>query len=295
MDSLEVSTSEPRHESISLTAWGTAYQRTLTDIPYSQEIFAILDAIIRQSRSPEELELWKFPQLTPMFEARFKIINLLMQQNRINQVIEVAAGFSPRGISMTENPNVTYVEMDLPDVARQKRALIAKMMEQTTMMQRPNLHIVEGSALDASALSKAARILTDKPIAIVNEGLLRYCTHDEKEVIAKNIYELLSGTGGVWITPDVTARGMNATGPLKQVVREQNQRLMELTGIDVRQNYFRDEATARAFFESLGFTIERHSFAEVAHALVSPQQEGLSPDQVADSIGNSAAYVMRAI
>lgn len=281
------------HENISPSAWGTAYQRTLTDIPYSVEIFSILDPIARQRVSSEQLEQWKFPLLTPMFEARFKLVDLLLRENGTNRILEIAAGFSPRGIAMSQDGAITYVEMDLPDVAHQKRAIIRRMQEQSMIGERANLYVTEGNALNAEAIQGAAHMLGTGPVAVVNEGLLRYMDHDAKVTIATNIRCLLSDVQGVWITPDVTAKGMNAKCVLEAAVREQNEQLRRMTGLDVRKNYFESESDAHAFFEDMGFSVERRSFKEVLNTLVSPEREGLTAEQVEDSIGESAAYVMR--
>ncbi len=194
---------------------------------------------------------------------------------------------------MTKDSSVTYVEMDMPDAARQKYVVVEELKKQITIDDRPNLHVEGGSALVSEDTMYAARHFRKSPVTVINEGLLRYFNQKEKGVFAMNIYRLLEEYGGAWITPDVCARGMNATGPLKAIVREQNERLRTMTGIDVRKNYFPNEDAARAFFEKMGFAVERHPFTEVTDSLVSPLRENLSSDQVADSIGSSAAYVMK--
>ena len=65
--------------------------------------------------------------------------------------------------------------------------------------------------------------------------------------------------------------------------------------MDVRKNNFESEDAARTFFEGMGFSIERHPFTEVADMLVSQRTEGLSAEQVEDSIGQGAVYVMRVV
>lgn len=45
----------------------------------------------------------------------------------------------------------------------------------------------------------------DREIAIINEGLLRYLTFEEKKIVATNVYNMLK-YNGVWITCDVTPK-----------------------------------------------------------------------------------------
>jgi O-methyltransferase involved in polyketide biosynthesis len=132
-----------------------------------------------------------------------------------------------------------------------------------------------------------------EPIAVVNEGLLRYLTVEEKTIVAKNVQELLGLFGGAWITPDLSLRPQSAFGLSGERRREQFARIERITGIDVAKNYFENEDAARVFFEDLGFTIERHGFTEIADELVSPRRLHLSSEQVEKEIGRLAVFVMK--
>src|SRR5579859_6377564 len=113
------------HERISPTAWLVAYQRTLSDIPLSAEIFYELQAIMQQTHSQEEIaqiEALKSSTMAVMWEARFKIVNHVLKAHPVGQVIELAAGFSPRGLNLARSaPTTTYVEVDLPGIIQDKR------------------------------------------------------------------------------------------------------------------------------------------------------------------------------
>ena len=97
------------YERISPTAWLVAYQRTLSDIPLSVEIFAELQTIVKQTQSAsdiESVEKLKSPEMTPVWEARFKIVNHLLKAYHPDQVLEIATGFSPRGLEMAKDASV---------------------------------------------------------------------------------------------------------------------------------------------------------------------------------------------
>jgi hypothetical protein len=99
------------YDSISATAWQIAHRRTFTDIPYSQEIFDEFERILsEQGRSdiPEELIS---PQIAPQIKARYKLVSRLLVENSVQQVLEIATGLSPRGLQMTNNSNIEYVEV----------------------------------------------------------------------------------------------------------------------------------------------------------------------------------------
>jgi hypothetical protein len=77
-------------ETISPTAILTAYPRIFTDIPYAQEIF---DELKKRVEITDDL-INKL--IAPELEARYKLINKLLEQNNIKQIIEIAAGYSQR-------------------------------------------------------------------------------------------------------------------------------------------------------------------------------------------------------
>lgn len=283
------------HERVSVTAWRVAYRRTLSDIPFSAEIFDELQKIMRRTRSTaelEELDQLVQPDITPIFEARFKLVNRLLKARGARQILEIAAGFSPRSLEMARDASVEYSEMDLAGVMGEKRSIFEELAKQSKIPAYPNVHLNAGNALAMGDLLAAVKPFRKEPIAVVNEGLLRYLTFEEKAIVARNVQELLRLFGGVWITPDLSLRPQSAFGLSGEERREQFARIERITGIDVSKNYFEDEDAARAFFEDLGFRIERHSFMEIADELVSPQRLQLSNEQVETEIGRLAVVAM---
>lgn len=119
------------------------------------------------------------PTLEGLLLARHHHLDRALDQaiteGRVGQVIEIAAGLSPRGwdFSRRHGAALTYIEADLPDMARHKQRLL----------QRAGLigaqHRVV--ALDALAddgpdsLAELVRTLDpDQGLAIVTEGLINY-------------------------------------------------------------------------------------------------------------------------
>ena len=286
---------ERSHERVSVTAWRVAYRRTLSDIPFSSEIFDELQKIMRRTRSAaelQELEQLVQPDITPIFEARFKLVNRLLKEQNARQILEIAAGFSPRSLAMARDPGVEYSEMDLPGVMTEKRSVFEELIKQSRIPRYLNVHLNAGNALVMGDLLSAVKPFRKEPIAVVNEGLLRYLTFEEKTVVVRNVQELLRLFGGVWITPDLSLRPQGIFGLSGERMSDQFTRIERMTGIDAAKNYFGNEDSARAFFEDLGFRIERHSFMETANELVSPQRLHLSGEQVEKEIGRLAVLVM---
>lgn len=132
-------------------------------------------------------------RLAVELEARSKLIDRLLAETGASQVLEIAAGFSSRGLVFTAQPNTQYIELDLPDLAELKTQIVGNIAHIPE-----NLHILGGNALRSSDFDVASQYFSkDKPVAVVNEGLLRYLTFDEKAQVANNNRSLLEQFGGV--------------------------------------------------------------------------------------------------
>jgi O-methyltransferase involved in polyketide biosynthesis len=119
------------------------------------------------------------PTLSAFLLARHRIIDHLLdraiEEGRVEQIVEVAAGLSPRGWRFKQRygSRVRYVEADLPDMSQRKLKLL-----QDAKLLTPGHEVVALDALaDGGALSLAAladRLDKRKGTAIVTEGLLNY-------------------------------------------------------------------------------------------------------------------------
>jgi O-methyltransferase involved in polyketide biosynthesis len=268
------------YERISPTAWLVAYQRALSDIPLSSEIFDELEEIVKQTRTASEIErieALKSSRMAVMWEARFKIVNHVLKAHHPDQFFEIAAGFSTRGLDIAARTPVTYVEVDLPGVIAEKRRIVETLIARGEIPARSNFHLAEGNALNLADLLSATRFFADRPVAVINEGLLPYLDRADRTTFARNVYTVLERFGGIWITPDIDIQLPEAdSSQSAAAVRARTARIEDLTGIDVLKNRFESEEAARVFFEQLGFHVERHSFMEVADQLVLPPQGSLA-------------------
>ena len=99
-----------------------------TDIPFSQEIAEILQVEGVLSALDNQRAA-----ITAFFEARYWMTNRLPMKQGFRQVIELAAGFSPRGIDMTREPAINFVEVDLPEKSDLKSWLVGKLVERVEL------------------------------------------------------------------------------------------------------------------------------------------------------------------
>lgn len=135
--------------------------------------------------------------------ARHRAIDTLLEQaieqRGVRQVIEVAAGLSPRGwrFARRYGRQLTYVEADLPAMADRKR----RALERIGSLGRRHL-VRELDVLRADGLAAVAGDLdASQGLAIVTEGLLGYLPTDDVQAIWRRFATTLGGfAAGVYIS-----------------------------------------------------------------------------------------------
>jgi O-methyltransferase involved in polyketide biosynthesis len=138
--------------------------------------------------------------------ARHRAIDALLERaveaRGIEQVIEVAAGLSPRGWRFVERygGRLTYVECDLPGMAARKR----EALERIGSDERHHLVRELDALRDAGpgSLAAVARELDpERGLAIITEGLLGYLPTDAVRDIWQRFARTLADfTAGVYIS-----------------------------------------------------------------------------------------------
>jgi O-methyltransferase involved in polyketide biosynthesis len=253
-----------KYERISYTASGVAYARTFSDIRYCKEIAALCNA---DSIPPSSADLHR--RLSPYFEGRFKAQTVLLKKSGLRNIIELAAGLSPRGLIMTEDPDIHYVETDLPEMLHQKQVVASAVMKKQQMAFPKNLRFAEVNVLDKESFARAVAQLPKGPIAIGHEGLLAYFTREEKRTLAGSVRDILEQRGGIWITPDIFTRADLAKSAPNEKMRKSVAESLKNTESDYRANVFVDNEDAETFFSALGFNCTRYAIGDIAGYIAS--------------------------
>ena len=130
--------------------------------------------------------------------ARHRAIDHLLTQaiesGQVTQVIEVAAGLSPRGWRFKQRygDKIRYIEADLPGMAQVKRQRLAQ-----AGLQRPGHEVVDLDAMAESgprSLAQLAQSLdSTQGVAIITEGLLNYFDRDTVQGMWRRFSHLLAG------------------------------------------------------------------------------------------------------
>ena len=265
---------------VSQTALIPAFARgELTDIPFAREMLAY----IRGKGLDFTDGLWSeraTHTYASFFEARFKAVNRILEETGATQVLELAAGLSPRGMDFAAR-GVMYVEADLADSTTLKREIVTSVLGAVPS----NLRLRPASVLDNDEFLACCNDFRHAPIAVTTEGLLRYLTFDEKTRLAANVRELLSTHGGMWITTDIHLRQWALRrAPIRREVET------ERLGRNLEPNYFDDLDHARSFFEGCGFVVESRPLLEgirdQVHSLLD------APDELVAELNDRRLFIL---
>ena len=146
------------------------------------------------------------PGLEDMLVARHRGIDTRLEaairQQGVKQVVELASGLSARGLRMTRAiPGLTWVDADLPGMARRKRERIERVhgvVDGYTVAEVNVLHR-EGPQCIGRLID---RLKPGVPTAVITEGLTMYFPLHETQGIWRRIRGLLGAIGapGVYLS-----------------------------------------------------------------------------------------------
>lgn len=133
------------------------------------------------------------PTLEDFLLARHHLIDKLLDaaiaSGEIGQVVEIAAGLSPRGIRMTRrHPGLVYIEADLPGMAARKRSAL----ERAGATHR----VATLDALADDGPESLARLAADldpgRGTAMITEGLINYFPREHVDGVWRRIATALA-------------------------------------------------------------------------------------------------------
>lgn len=264
---------------ISVTAKVSAYYRKFSDIAFAGEVATLIGAddafaeIVRDhGLDPDTLTFY-----APMFEARYKSITQLIRSSGASQVLELASGYSLRGLDLARDGALRYVETDLPDVVATKLDLLDELRRRHAIAPSPSHVVAAADALDREQLRAATASLDrGRPLLVLCEGLIGYLTREETSRVAANVRQLIDDfTGGSWIVPDFAFKTELRNLPPERV------RLREaITGVTQRQldaSAFEDPAELASFLDRVGFSVQVRSQVDETPAFATLAALNLSP------------------
>ena len=252
-------------EKLTTTAAPVVYGRTFSDIQYNKEIAKLCRTETLTSDAYKKTNRL----IAPYIEARFKALTNLLAESGIKNIIEIASGLSPRGLIVTEDKTINYIETDQSGMIQQKEKILRELLKQEKKDFPKNLQFAELNVLDKENFKAVIAKFPMGPVAIGHEGLLAHLTREERIQMGQTIKEILKERGGIWITPDIfTAKQLEellAEGQGQKVTED----VVKNTGRNYHDNAFQDIDAAKRFFSDLGFKCSIQTLGETAGNLAS--------------------------
>jgi O-methyltransferase involved in polyketide biosynthesis len=290
--------SELNFENVGTTAMFVAYLRQVSGMPIAGEIAKLANAKEHVDKfidgvkkkfdlSPEQAdELIK--KFAPSMELRQLSITNLLKSRGVKNVLEIASGISSRGIEMTQDSEINYVESNMPKMIAEKEKLARHFLPEG----RNNLSFVAANALSLDDLKKAVEKLKG-PIAIVNEGLLGYLTREEKITVMKNIRQILQEKGGFWVTTDFsTPEDRKDDFGNKELQESVYEMMKKVTSRFMGDSTFSDENEIFNFIEGNGFEVEVLNQIDFSEGMVSGKNLNISEEQIKKMLANKKLYIL---
>lgn len=147
------------------------------------------------------------PTLEAYLLARHRALDALLDRaidaGEVSQVIEVAAGLSPRGwrFARRYGERIVYVEADLPEMAARKRAALERIGPLSDHHRVCEVDALRDDDGPGSLAAIASDLDREQGLAIVTEGLLGYLPTDAVRGLWRRVARTLSGfPAGLYIS-----------------------------------------------------------------------------------------------
>jgi O-methyltransferase involved in polyketide biosynthesis len=188
------------HGDLSVTAlytsaawsWGGLPNAELLEHPRARGVFRAVNGTLAMTRpfvgggAPLRVSLLH----------RHVLIDALLRASKARAVVELAAGLSRRGVSFSEDPALTYVEVDRDSVIATKRDLLSRTEAGRTALGRANL-VLRAADVTETPFDELAP--EGAPLFVIAEGLLMYLEAHAQRALAAAIAARLSRGGGTFV------------------------------------------------------------------------------------------------
>jgi O-methyltransferase involved in polyketide biosynthesis len=170
--------------------WGKLPAAELVTPPNAGRVFRVMNAYMSMYRVLNP----GWHSLKHTLIQRHVGIEHLLGISNCSHVIEIAAGFSPRGIALSTDPWIRYFEVDLAPVIHAKRAMLQRTPAGLEVLRRKNFTLLEG---DITAMDWA--IFPRCPSFIITEGLMMYLERATQLAIWRGIATFLREHHGEYV------------------------------------------------------------------------------------------------
>ncbi len=113
--------------SISPSAKSLLLNKSLTTIPFAKEAVELMWGEKSLQHVYEKLTSYQFILKCIHFETRYLSIDEALSVINLKNILEFSSGYSFRGLSKCSNPEIFYIDTDLPQIQEIKKKLIEEL------------------------------------------------------------------------------------------------------------------------------------------------------------------------
>ena len=294
----EISKANEQFDPVSPTAKVVSYLRSLDP---SLSLFGESELNQQGKQILEQLDIDDFQTkelMGVMFQSRYHAFNVAVQQHDSNQVVEFAAGVSPRGLQWSQNsPGTIYFESDLPQLMVRKAKLIRNslMSSATKRQERGLLHCCGIDVLNEDSICKALELVDlDQRITFVTEGLLLYFAEEELGKFLTNIKNILTRhPKAIWISDLVSSEDLKSFVSCHPGVASTVKGVFKMTGrAVVTHNPFPNVTAFSKFLNRFGLEIVDRTSLESTLSSINFEHT-LSSKQMKQIVGERCVYSIK--
>lgn len=240
--------------------WRNGLSHPAFRTPTGRAFFAALEPINQLSK------ITGGPTLEAMLIARHRVIDHLLETaiaaGEVEQVLEVAAGLSPRGHRFVgRHPDLVYVEADLPGMAARKRGVLEAAGSLSDRHPVVTIDALADDGPESVAAVCERHFDRGRGVAILTEGLINYFATDAVAGIWARFAEALEPfAAGLYLSDNTCDEDVEAIRGGRAF-----RRLLNRLTRGAQHTYFADaEAVRDALIDAGFFDAEVHFAADFA-------------------------------
>lgn len=275
---------------VSYTAYTSLYWLWEAGVPEAAEFSKAIGG--DKVRLPKEA-VPNYDELAPVnklyIEMRYAALNEYVADNGYRNVLDIACGFDPRGMTMARQGRM-FVGTDFAPSIAEIRSVLPDCLSRK---QQKRVHYAVADATDQASMMRAADRL-EGPVCLTMDGLMMYLTQEEQATVLKNIKAILEKHGGAYITSDFSAREFvkAATAVVyddkdaQRVYRQSAEMYEKTANVDFDKAFFADADEAQKFIESQGLKVRRIPLFQRPIALQSAKDFNIGQHQKLEGLKN---------
>ena len=203
-------------------------------------------------------------------------VNKLFDALKMNTFVDLACGYTQRGIEFSTKQRCRYFGIDLPVVIDTMLPALSKVMSAFYLENK--IFYRTADVTDYNALRRL--IHGREQLFITTEGLMMYLTDPEVLTVMENIRKLLREFGGVWVTPDTQCKRWNeivSQRVFSGMGENSLDRLNEVTDLD-NSNVYNNRFTRLQgkelydFFDERGLVLKKTNVGKLIKGVKLPDE-----------------------